>query len=200
MDLTRTSHVLTRLSIAQLACAAGLALVGVSTAAGATVLPRSADQGIARSLPRWLAYAPTRVPVGWRYHAWDAGKETPTLFPRGHGLNIWFSTPPNPHQFCARCAPRQPEGAGFHVYADSRCSTHGAFKTFRIGKIVVAWSSTSEDALAWRCVRGHVLVSMSVSYAGIGVGPHSAEALRIAVRHAAVVAKMLAGARPLPAA
>src|SRR5438105_163745 len=68
---------------------AGPALVGVSRAAGTSLLPHSVEQGIARNVPRPFAYVPGRAPVGWQYHAWDMGRETPGLFPRGRGLNIW---------------------------------------------------------------------------------------------------------------
>jgi hypothetical protein len=72
-----------------------------------------------------FAYVPTRLPSGWRYRAWDAGRETPGLFPGGHGLNIWFVT-------------SHPSGAGFHLYADARCREEVPMKRFRFGRITVS--------------------------------------------------------------
>ena len=172
--------------------------VAPTSAAGASLVPRGAERAIARSVPRPFAFVPARAPVGWRYQAWDAGRETPGLFPRGRGLNIWFSTPPYPKQFCSHCLPRQSKGAGFHAYADGRCSASGAMATFHIGRNTVAWSATAEDALAWECVRvRHLLVRVSVSFAGIGLSPHAARAEQIAKRHGAAVARMVASARLL---
>jgi hypothetical protein len=164
--------------------------------AGTSLVPRPAERAIVRSVRRAFAFAPAQAPVGWRYDAWDAGRETPGLFPRGRGLNIWFSTPPSPWQFCPHCTPREPKGAGFHVYADRRCSTRGAMAIFYLGKNTVAWSATTEDGLAWQCVhtRG-LLVRISVSFAGIGLSAPAARALRVARHHAAAVATMVASAR-----
>ena len=168
--------------------------------AGTSLVPRPAERTIARSVPRAFAFAPALAPVGWRYDAWDAGRETPRLFPRGRGLNIWFSTPPYAAQFCPSCLPRQPKGAGFHAYADRRCSTRGAMKIFHLGKSTVAWSATTEDGLAWQCVRARgLLVRISVSFAGIGLSTPAGGALRVARRHAAGVATMIASARLLRA-
>jgi hypothetical protein len=162
------------------------------------VLPLSVEREIAGSVPPPFLFVPTRAPTGWRYDSWDRGRETPGLFPHGHGLNIWLSTPPYPYQFCSRCVPRQPKGAGFHVYANLHCSLRGALKRFHVNKVTVAWSATFEDGLAWRCVRArHLLVMLSVSFAGIGLSQHPARDERLAVQHAADVARMIASARLL---
>lgn len=168
--------------------------------AGTSLVPRAAERAIMRSVPRAFAFAPAQAPVGWRYDAWDAGRETPGLFPRGRGLNIWFSTPPYAAQFCPPCLPREPKGAGFHVYADRRCSTHGAMAIFHLDKRTVAWSATTEDGLVWQCVHARgLLVRISVSFAGIGLSTPAERALRVARRHAAAVATMVASARLLRA-
>jgi hypothetical protein len=71
---------------------------------------------------------------------------------------------------------------------------------FHLGKSTVAWSATTEDGLAWQCVRARgLLVRISVSFAGIGLSTPAARALRVARRHAAAVATMVAGARLLRA-
>jgi hypothetical protein len=131
---------------------------------------------IARIVPSQFAYVPGPAPAAWRYRSWDTGRETPTLFPRGRGLNIWFTTP-------------HPSGAGFHVFADRRCSRERPTRRFRVRRAVVSWSSNFGDARVWRCVRSpHATVRLSVSY----VEP--ARSLRIAVARARRVALMVAAA------
>jgi hypothetical protein len=139
-------------------------------------IPPAVEEAIARGVPAEYAYVPTRIPSGWRYRAWDAGRETPGLFPRGRGLNIWFTTP-------------HPSGAGFHVYADRRCRRETAMRRFRFGRIVVAWRTNFGDDRAWRCVptrRGMLQVSLSF------VGSTSLN-VDLDARRAEPVARMLVG-------
>ena len=166
--------------------------LGASASANASLVPRAAEREISETVPRQFAYVPARAPHGWHYHSWDAGRETPGLFPRGRGLNVWFSTP-YPNQFCPSCTNRNAYGAGFHVYADSRCSIRDGTETFDVGKSRVAWSATYEDALAWRCVRvRNVLVRISVSFSGT-----ASTGQRFAARRAAAVARMVASAHQI---
>src|SRR5206468_11042291 len=69
-----------------------------------------------------------------------SGRETPGLFPRGQGVNIWFRT-------------TYPSGAGLHVYADPRCALQHPMRTFRVGQVNVSWSSNFGDDRASRCLR-----------------------------------------------
>ena len=120
---------------------------------------------------------PTQLPRYWRYRAWDAGRETPGLFPRGRGLNIWFTTP-------------HPSGAGFHVFADRSCRFEHGMRRFHIGHVAVSWNSDFGDDRVWRCVRtANRTIQMSVSYIG------SPTSIAVGVRLALPVARMLASVR-----
>jgi hypothetical protein len=143
-------------------------------------VPSVVRAAIKRHLPSNVAYAPTRIPAGWRYVAWDSGRETPGLFPTGKGLNIWFSDTPS---------SRTPVN-GFHVYANQPCSMKGAMKTFRFGRIKVAWSTTYEDSQAWRCASP--AVTILVSSGGSGNDPQA-----IVNRRARAIAEMAASAQQI---
>jgi hypothetical protein len=141
------------------------------------VVPMPVQHAIVRQVPRPFAYVPTYLPRRWRYRAWDAGRETPELFPRGRGLNVWFSTP-------------HPSGAGFHVYADRRCRLQSSMRTFHIDNAKVSWTTTFGDDRVWRCVRTRKrTIQMSVSY--IGSPTSIADGARVAMR----VARMLTSVR-----
>ena len=143
-------------------------------------MPLSAQHAILRRVPREVAYAPTLLPRGWRYRAWDAGQETPGLFPRGHGLNIWFTT-------------HHPSGAGLHVFADSRCRRQGSMKRFRVAGVTVSWVSNFGDDRVWRCIRApSATIEASVSYIGSPASIARGAALALPV------ARMLATIRRLP--
>ena len=141
------------------------------------VIPVSVQHAIVQRVPRPFALMPTQLPRYWRYRAWDAGRETPGLFPRGRGLNIWFTTP-------------HPSGAGFHVYADRSCRLEHPMRRFHIGHVTVSWSSNFGDDRVWRCVRTvDRTIEMSVSYIG------SATSIAAGVRRALPVARMLTTVR-----
>jgi hypothetical protein len=144
------------------------------------VVPLPVQHAIVQHVPSRFAYLPTRLPRGWRYRAWDAGRETPELFPLGDGLNVWFRTP-------------HPSGAGFHVFSDRRCRLQHPMKIFRIGRVTVSWTDDFGDDRVWRCLRTqHGTVQMSISYIG------SATSIQTGKRRALPVARMLASARRIP--
>ena len=62
---------------------------------GKPAVPDAVQQAIKHRVPSKVAYVPTRQPAGWRYVSWDAGSQTPGLFPTGQGLNVWFSDAPS---------------------------------------------------------------------------------------------------------
>jgi hypothetical protein len=158
----------------------GLFLSNAAGASGAQVVPASVKRAITRAVPRAFAFVPTSAPSGWRYFSWDAGTETPALFKRGRGLNIWFST-----------AGSGAAGPGFHVFRDPLCSMRGAMRTFRINGIVVAWSTTFEDSQAWRCVGARHQTRMLVSADGTGY-----DSTAVAAHRASAMARMVASVRP----
>jgi hypothetical protein len=148
---------------------------------GRPAVPDAAQRAIKQRVPSRVAYVPARLPAGWRYVSWDAGSQTPGLFPIGQGLNVWFSDTPS---------SRAPAN-GFHVSSNQPCSMKGAMKTFRFGGIRVAWSTTYEDAQAWRCVTSAraAPVTILVSSAGSGNDPE-----RVVNQRAAAIARMVASA------
>jgi hypothetical protein len=147
---------------------------GAIVAGVVPAVPVSVQHAIVHRVPPAFAYVPTRLPVRWRYRGWDEGRETPQLFPRGRGLNIWFTTP-------------HPSGAGFHVYADSRCSRDSGLRRFHFGRVTVAWTSVFGDDRAWRCVRTpRAMLRLSLTFIG-SANPNVA----VAARHAESIAKIL---------
>lgn len=159
-------------------------VLGCGTASASTkprAVPLRVERAIAHVLPK-LAYVPTHLPSGWRYHSWDTGRETPGLFPQGTGVNIWFSI-----------LKQRSAGPGFHVFASPTCSVSGGEgrKTFRFGRIVVAWFATNVDGMTWRCVidsSGERLMLM-VNSNGTDVG-----SARVIQRYARGIAAMVASA------
>ena len=149
---------------------------------GRPAVPAAVQQTIKHRVPSKVAYVPTRRPADWRYVSWDAGSQTPGLFPAGRGLNVWFSDTPS---------SRTPVN-GFHVFSNQPCSMKDAMKTFRFGRIKVAWSTTYEDSQAWRCVTPaqSAPITILVSSTGSGNDP-----VRVVNERAAASAEMVASAK-----
>jgi hypothetical protein len=145
-------------------------------------VPVSVQHAIVQRVPHAFTYMPTRLPRGWRYRDWDAGRETPQLFRRGHGLNIWFTT-------------SQPSGGGFHVFVDRGCRLDRPLRTFRFGRTRVAWSTTFGDERAWRCIRtpGGTTLRILLSFIGSPIPD-----LSVAARTAAPIARTLATVERIP--
>jgi WD40-like Beta Propeller Repeat len=150
-------------------------------AAPGTPVPAAAARAIKTHVPARYAYIPHRIPAGWRYVSWDAGRATPALFPRGKGLNIWFAA-----------GQSSLPGPGLHVFTVRTCSLRGAMKTFRVNGTRVAWSATYADGQAWRCVAGPARSMIEIIASGDGIGTSSAAAARA---YATELARLVASAR-----
>ena len=154
-----------------------------ASAAPGTPVPTAAARAIKTHVPARYAYIPHRIPAGWRYVSWDAGKATPALFPRGKGLNIWFAA-----------GQSSSAGPGLHVFTVKRCSLRGAMQTYRLNGTKVAWSATYADGEAWRCVAGPGRSTIEIVASGDGIGTSSAAAARA---YATELARLVASARRL---
>jgi hypothetical protein len=132
--------------------AGGAALTTVTSYATASspVVPLRVQQAIKKRVNPLFAYVPESIPPGYHYLQW--------IHSRG-GLTIWFAW----HR------DRDPQ-LGFNVGNNNPCpSAADPMRVFRFGGFKVYWSTTYEDAQAWRCVtRRHHRILVYVSAPGNG--------------------------------
>jgi hypothetical protein len=130
------------------------------------VVPKSVQAQIKRKAPA-LAYAPTRLPLGFHYRTWQA---------KPGSVRIWFRNK-------ARW-----EIAFVVVPFKGNCRA-GMEKSFQLDGNKVYWSHTAEEQQAWRCVVGPNrrqvrLVAASpqppTKFADVGLGRVVASGKRIA--------------------
>jgi hypothetical protein len=147
-----------------------LALAVTTTAAAANrpVVPRTVQVQITRKAPS-LAYAPTRMALGFRYTNW---LKTPST------VEITFD---NKAGWEIRFVATRLEGT---------CRA-GMEKSFQLDGNKVYWSHTGAEQQAWRCVSGPLgrqlrLVASSpqppTRFADVGLGRVVASGKRIAAR------------------
>ena len=152
--------------IGSLLVAAAATAVTTAAAASGPVVPRPVQLQIVQRAPA-LAYAPTRMALGFRYASWLKTPATVRIrFGNKAGWQIRFVAVP----------------------LIGSCRT-GMEKSFQLDGNKVYWSQTSAEQKAWRCVTGPTgrqirLVASSpqppTRFADVGLGRVVASAKRIA--------------------
>jgi hypothetical protein len=145
-----------------LAVLAGATAATAAATAYAPPVPTRSQQAIKARTPQY-AYAPARVPTGWRYYKW-----TFTRSPAA--LRIWFRDKAK-HEITFIASPLH--GA---------CAA-GREKSFQLDGNKVYWSHTVNEQQAWRCV-GSVRMTVATSlpptkFADSGLGIVAASGHRI---------------------
>jgi hypothetical protein len=144
-----------------------LALVVAAPAAatGPPIVPRAAQLQIVRRAPG-LAYAPTRIAIGFRYAGWQ---QTSTV------VRISFSN-------------RAGKRIRFVVRPQAGSCRRGMEKSFQLAGNKVYWSRTNAEQQAWRCVArpdGRLVrlvastLQPSTRFADVGLGRIVASGKRI---------------------
>jgi hypothetical protein len=133
-------------------------------------VPVLVQQAIARRTPQ-LAYAPTRIPIGYRYLKWR--------WAQGDGaLRIWFRNKGGK------------EIVFISTWQYGACAA-GREKTFQLAGNKVYWGHRAEEQQAWRCVKlpsdASVKIQLTAAtpqpptqFADVGLGRVAASARKIA--------------------
>jgi hypothetical protein len=131
-----------------IATALALGAVGLASAAASTPPVPSHAQRAIKQRAGLVAYAPARVPLGFRYSEWTYSPPTLRIFfhqqGKPAGWDITFAASPQ----AGRCAAH-PEG------------------TFNLSGGKVYWTHTLQEQQAWRCVAGpnHTLIRLAAASA-----------------------------------
>ncbi|MCW2976459.1 MAG: hypothetical protein JWM06_1740 [Actinomycetia bacterium] len=151
-----STHVIGRLCFLIAVAAAA----GTSAAAAATpAVPIFTQHRIAATVPS-LAYAPARLPIGWRYERWTHNGALRIFFVNKAGREMVFVAA----RFSGDCSA-------------------GMEKSFQLDGVKVWWSRTAGGQQAWRCVNGRRLVAATAlapeRLADVGLGRVAASGHRI---------------------
>jgi len=125
-------------AVALLVCCAALTPAASSSSAphSGPVVPLRVQDRIKARVKPFLAYAPVSLPRGYHYLRWLHSRRGPLA------LEIDF----------AWRGDRDPQLI-FNVQDARRCPEMGRpMAIYRFGTVAVSWSTTYEDAQAWRCV------------------------------------------------
>jgi hypothetical protein len=123
------------------------------------LVPLPVQHQIAQKAPL-VAYAPSRLAIGWRYRNWTNAGALRIWFANKAGTEIVFVAAP----FKGNCRA-------------------GMEKSFQLAGNKVYWGHTSNEQQAWRCVNGTKLVAAtsltSDRFADVGLGRIVASGHRI---------------------
>ncbi len=154
-----------RLTTIGLILCVALAAAAVAGAAANPVVPRAVQLRILHSKPT-LAYAPTRMAIGFHYVSWQRSPSNVEItFDDRAGWEIRFIALPS-----------------------SGSCRAGMEKSFQLDGNTVYWSHTGAEQMAWRCVTGPAgrqvrLVASSpqprTTFADVGLGRVVASGKRI---------------------
>jgi hypothetical protein len=96
------------------------------------LVPAAIQQEIAQQTPALVAYVPSRLAPGWRYHSWTT---------TGKILLIFFRN-------------RSGQEIQFLVSRHTGICSFAGDKSFQMAGVKAYWTSNAAQQQAWRCVNG----------------------------------------------